>query len=145
LDVPADKDMAAFNNNNGYTMTALETAVNASDPPSFKPFRPSQCRDLLAKRIITLHEAHAKVQTKAGSSSSPKETALDKNNFDQSTGQKNSSNSSIRKLEGEALKALDLPTSLPQKDGKPDTARWRCSRRRYNSLTFCPLVTSGHF
>ena len=21
----------------------------------------------------------------------------------------------------------------------------RCSRRRYNSLTFCPLVTSGHF
>ena len=22
---------------------------------------------------------------------------------------------------------------------------WRCSRRRYNSLTFCPLVTSGHF
>jgi hypothetical protein len=23
--------------------------------------------------------------------------------------------------------------------------RGRCSRRRYNSLTFCPLVTSGHF
>jgi hypothetical protein len=108
-------------------MTALETAVNASDPLSFKPFRPSQCRDPLAKRIITLHsalEAHAKVQTKAGSSSSSKKTALDKNNFDQSTGQKNyQSNSPIRKLEGEALKALDLAASLPQEDGKPDTAR----------------------
>ena len=73
LDVPADKDMAAFDNNNGYTMTALETAVNASDPLSFKPFRPSQCRDPLAKRITLLHsalESHAKTQAnKIGSSS----------------------------------------------------------------------------
>jgi hypothetical protein len=41
LDVPADKDMAAYENNNGYTMTALEEAVNASDPLAFKPFRPA--------------------------------------------------------------------------------------------------------
>jgi hypothetical protein len=107
----------------------LETAVNASDPLAFKPFRPSQCRDPLAKRITLLHsalESHAKTQAIHNVSSSNKsgEKSPDqKNNFDQSTGQKNSSKSSIQKLEGEALKALDFPTSLPQEDGKPDTAR----------------------
>jgi hypothetical protein len=41
LDVPADKDMAAYENNNGYTMTALEAAVAASDPPALSPSAPA--------------------------------------------------------------------------------------------------------
>ena len=125
LNIPAEKDMAGFNNGNGYTMAHLETAVTASDPLSFKPFRPNQCRDPLAKRIMALHaalDAAAKVTPPSPPGKgnlTGKKKPDPKVNFDLSDGKPDEA----KKLVGAALKALDLPASLPQKDGKPDTAR----------------------
>ena len=55
LKVPANREMAAYDSGNGYTMEHLEEAIATADPGSFKRFRASSVTNPLGKRILHLH------------------------------------------------------------------------------------------
>ena len=51
LNVPAEKDRAAFNNNVGYTMADFEAEVAKPDPSTFQKFQKRHCNNTIAKRV----------------------------------------------------------------------------------------------
>ena len=56
LEVPAEQDRDAYDNNSGYTMAHLEAAAKKVDPRTCKKFRQQHCVGPLAKRILKLHK-----------------------------------------------------------------------------------------
>jgi hypothetical protein len=122
LEAPPEKDRKAFNNNAGYRMSDLEAEVAKTDPSNFKRFRQQHYTGFLAKKLLRLH------RLSMVSSQPPKDKEkkgeVKKHKFSQA-------NQKARiqpKLTPEKIKLLDLPGSLPKKDGSPDegvTANWK--------------------
>jgi len=130
LEVPPEKDRKAFNNNAGYKMSDLEAEVAKTDPSNFKRFRQQYCTGFLAKKLLRLHRLSMvssqppKDDEKKGELSTQK-TQRTKTcfSYDRMQNAKNQP-----KLNPEKTKLLDLPTSLPKKDGSPDesiTTKWK--------------------
>ena len=128
LEVPPEKDRKAFNNNAGYKMSDLEAEVAKTDPSNFKRFRQNYCTGFLAKKLLRLH------RLSMVSGQTPKDDGK-KPDQKPKVSQANQKAGNKPKLSSEKIKLLDLPTSLPQKNGgineevttkwKPDSLRSR--------------------
>jgi hypothetical protein len=121
LQVPADKDRAAFNGGAGYDMAALEASLATTDPRSFRKFHQNLCTGPLAKRLLSIHKP-VPLKPLIKDDVKPIKKKVDEK-VDKAK-QKNLPNPPDKKLkqqkplEGDALKRLDSDSSLPQKDGK---------------------------
>ena len=90
LNIPADKDMTAFNGGAGYAMTSLETAVSTTDPSTFRKFHQSLCSGPLAKRILLIHKSllpDVKKKVKPDSEKASEKEKFEKSKKDKLTNQ----------------------------------------------------------
>ena len=131
LEVPAEQDRDAFNGNVGYTMADLEASVKKVDPRTCKKFRQQWCTEPLAKRIIKLHKLMNPSPNLPGANKKKdpdKDAQANGLEAGKKTGnqKKTAANQRSNKpaLTGGALKKLDTPASLPQKNGSADQDRY---------------------
>jgi hypothetical protein len=125
LKFPADKDFENFAGGAGYQMTDLETSCATTDTHSFKNFRRNLCTGPLAKRLLDFNKPVAPAK-KPFEKPDPKEPGPKK---DKPPNQpKPPRNQPIREkpkaLTGDALKKVDLPAAIPQKNCKPDQGKY---------------------
>jgi hypothetical protein len=134
LNIPADRDMAAYDSGNGYKMETLETAISAADPLSFKRFRQSMAHSPLAKRVLAIHRATtendvtSKKKVKEDFSANQKPfNAGGKNNSGQpKTGREQKPPRKERTPASSSTNAaVDTPAALPRTaDGALDKSRY---------------------
>ena len=131
LKVPADKDISTFNAGAGYQLSGLETAVATTDPDTFRKFRQQHCKGNLARRTLQISRLLVKDESSSTEQRGRKSRKSDEkasHSSELTDNRKSKSSSTNRRsgksLTGEALKKLDLPASLPQRDGNPDQERY---------------------
>ena len=120
LEVPADNLL------DSYSMDKLALSASKADPKSFRIFKHQQIHSSLGKRVLHIHRLLKadKNSKKAGSSDDKRSNDKEKKANGENNNRKPSSQdqSKDRKKSPSQIKALELPTALPQKDGKPDKA-----------------------
>ena len=106
-------------------MTDLETACTRTDTLSFKKFRQSLCTGPLAKHLMGFNKPVVPKKLPA-EKPDPKEPAVKKPKTppQQKQPQAKPAREKAKPLTGEALKKVDLPAGLPQKNGKPDQVKY---------------------
>ena len=122
LSVPADKDLAAHNQGNGYTMTDLEAALSTADADTFKMFRTSSIRDPVAKRLLRIQKAALTIEDSPKRKKKPSDEKKNLSANESSGGTNNKSAAKTPMLTGPALQALDLIAALPAADVQ---AKWK--------------------
>ena len=112
-------------------MADLEASVKKVDPRTCKKFRQQWCTEPLAKRIIKLHKLMNPFPNLPGANKKKdpdKDAQANGLEAGKKTGnqKKTAANQRSNKpaLTGEALKKLDTPASLPQKNGSADQDRY---------------------
>jgi hypothetical protein len=126
LRVPADREMAAYDGGNGYTMVHLDTAIAETDPSTFKRFRQNSLVSSLAKRLLVIHRATTEKKTKPISQKNEdfSSNKIDGSSKSKQPKNKKKSNAHTSSSTNAARKDADLASSLPHVNGALDKAAY---------------------